>query len=292
MALAVDPTQGILLVGDNGGHRLVLFDQSGRSRGSIPCSPDSVGRTTCEPRAVALDSHDRIYLVDALSQEIEVLTSMGTRLARLDPAPAGAGAVRPQGIAVGASGRIYIVYAGESAGLLVIEPKGRVVLKVGFTPDGPFRGPVAVAVNSDESAIAVVDPEADLTVMLFSPDGQQLVSFGRHGEGEGTFSLASHVAWGPGNTLWVADQLRHSVSVFDSSGAFVGRIGGFGHDPGQFDYPVACEFLAPDRVAVLERVGARVQVLEVEVGRAREPQARLESAVSGWSGTSSFAEVD
>jgi hypothetical protein len=78
--------------------------------------------------------------------------------------------------------------------------------------------------------------------------------------------MAAHAAWGPGETLWIVDQIRHSVSAFTRQGTFLGRIGGFGNGPGQFDYPIACAFVAPDRLAVLERAGARLQVLEVDVG--------------------------
>jgi hypothetical protein len=36
-----------------------------------------------------------------------------------------------------------------------------------------------------------------------------------------------------------------------------------GAGPGQFQYPAACAFLAADRIVVVERAGARFQVLEV-----------------------------
>jgi hypothetical protein len=129
-------------------------------------------------------------------------------------------------------------------------------------------------------------------VSIYGSDGRLRVSFGPHGEGDGTFSVAAHAAWGPGNTLWVTDQVRHSISVFDSEGRYQGRIGGFGRGPGQFDYPIGCAFLAPDRVAVLERAGSRLQVLDVDVGEARESQTGLGSHGSGESGTYSSAEVD
>jgi hypothetical protein len=54
------------------------------------------------------------------------------------------------------------------------------------------------------------------------------------------------------------------VSVFDDGGSYLGRVGGFGDGPGQFNYPAACAFLAPDRLVVLERAGARGQILEVD----------------------------
>jgi hypothetical protein len=146
-------------------------------------------------------------------------------------------------------------------------------------------------VSPDEDEIAVVDPTAERVVSVYGSDGRLRVAFGPHGEGDGTFSMAAHAAWGPGNTLWVTDQIRHSISVFDTDGHYLGWIGGFGRGPGQFDYPIACAFLAPDRVAVLERAGSRLQVLDVEPGLSPEPRSTSSSG-SGESGTYSSAEVD
>jgi hypothetical protein len=63
----------------------------------------------------------------------------------------------------------------------------------------------------------------------------------------------------------VTDTSRNTIEVFDETGAFRGRLGGFGHGPGQFSYPAGCAFQSPDRLVVLERAGARIQVLEIDV---------------------------
>jgi DNA-binding beta-propeller fold protein YncE len=290
--VAVDSTRGILVVADSGGHRLALFDAKGRSRGTIPCDATLNEARSCEPKCVAIDTHHRIFSLDALGKEIEVLTPSGARLAHFDPFPGDSLQVRAQALAVGRSGRIYVVFAGTRAGYVVLGPKGAREQTVGFAADGPFKGPTAIAVNADESALAIVDPGAERQVSVYGSDGRLQFSCGPHGEGDGTFSMAVHAAWGPDGTLWVTDQIRHSISVFDGKGQFVGRIGGFGRAPGQFDYPIGCVFVAPDRVAVLERAGSRLQVLAIEVGKAWEPQARLSSFVSGCIRSIPSAEVN
>jgi DNA-binding beta-propeller fold protein YncE len=295
LGLAVDPSRQLLVVADTGNHRLVLMDASGRSRGSMICDAGGTAAGACEPRAVAFDPQGRLYVLDSLAPEIEVRTPTGTQLARFDPLSPDPGGARPQDLDVGPSGRIYIVYAGERAGLLVVEPRGHAiatVLRVGFETDGPFSGPAAVAVNASETAIAIVDPAAEKTVLVFDTAGVLQASFGAHGEGDGTFSMAAQVTWGPGETLWVTDQIRHSVSVFEQDGTYLGNLGGYGTDPGQFYYPIGVAFLAPDRLAVLERAGARLQVLAVDVGKAWEPQTGLGSEGSGESGASLSAEVN
>jgi DNA-binding beta-propeller fold protein YncE len=288
--VAADSVRGILVVADTGRQRLVIVDEKGRSRGTIPMAASP--QQSSEPRSVAVDARGRVYVQDALKAEIEVLTPAGARLALFDPRPADLVQTHTQAVAVGASGRIYVLLVGERSGYVVLDSKGRLLSQVGFTEDLAFHGPASIAVSPDESAIAVVDPPGERVVFVFGSDGRLQANFGPHGEGEGTFSMAAHAAWGPGNTLWVTDQLRHSVSVFDRAGRFLGRVGGFGREPGQFEYPIGCAFLGADRVAVLERAGSRLQVLEVNVGDAWEPQTGQGTFDHGDSGAHSSAEVD
>ena len=295
LALTADSTRGIFLVADTGGHRIAIFDGAGRCRGAVACGTDASGKTPVEPRSVALDRRGRLYVVDELSHDLEVMTSNGTHLGYIRPAvpPEIAATARPQHVAVGASGRIYVLYGGQAPGLAILDPAGKPVGSLGFaaSESGGFKGPVSVAVNADETEICIVDPIADQAVQIYGSDGTRLAAFGGHGEGDGTFSLAMHAAWGPDNTLWVTDTVRHTISIFDSRGKFLNRIGGFGGGPGEFDYPVACAFLAQDRLVVLERAGARCQVFAVVAGGSRVSQPGESSGGSGASGTD-FASVE
>lgn len=291
--LAADSSRGVLVVADTGNHRIVTLDATGRSRGSLSWVTDEARGRRCEPRGLALDARGRLYVVDVVGGEVEVLTSTGSHLATLAPTGADLEGIRAQDVAVGASGRIYVAYAGRSPGILVFDPRGAIGARIGFAAAGAgeLRSPVGLAVSPDETEIAVLDPEADHAVRVYGVEGTLHASFGRHGEGDGTFSRAAHVVWGPDASLWVTDSIRHSISVFDRQGQFRGRIGGFGHGPGSFNYPVACAFLARDRVAVLERAGARLQVLEVEVGQARAASPGSGSQGSGSTGALFRMEV-
>jgi DNA-binding beta-propeller fold protein YncE len=288
--LVTDPARGIIIIADTGNHRIATFDSTFRSRGVVLLDP-AHGKDPSEPRSLAIGERMRLFLVDNLNREIEVLTPRGTHLAYAPSLlPEGVGdAARPQDIVIGPSGRIYLLCGGERPGFVVGESDGSPITHVGFEPTaaGLFTGPTALDVDPTETMVAVADPMAEKPVLLFSVEGALITSFGRHGEGDGTFSMVSDVTWGPGATLWVTDTVRHSISVFDTQGTYLGRIGGFGHGPGQFDYPSGCAFLAPDRLVVLERVGARFQVLEVQVPASDHPAgATLEQGGSGVTGAS------
>jgi len=276
LALTTDSSRGIVLVADTGNHRLVVLDREGRTRGVIASAPIDARGTLGAPSAVAIDRRGRIFVLDDIRRSIEVLTPTGSRIAELAPAlpAAAAPGSQIQDIAIGASGSIYILYSGATPGILVLDAKGRTTREIGFAParkDG-LDGPVALAVNEAETLIATVDPRAENSVRVATIDGDHFASFGTHGEGEGTFSLAASVAWGPNETVWIVDAVRHSVSAFESDGRFIGRIGGFGAGPGQFNYPIACEFLADDQLAVLERAGGRYQLMRLDVESSGTPR--------------------
>jgi DNA-binding beta-propeller fold protein YncE len=286
--MVADTTRGVVVIADTGNHRLVIFDSHWRSRGTLDYDVGESNGTSAEPASVALDSRGRMFVADQLSDYIEVMTSQGSHITSFRPIfPAKLTTkVHLQDVVVGRSGRIYVLCSGERPGLVVLSPIGEPLVSLGFGPveKGPFTAPVALAVNADESMMAVVDPLGEKSVLVNSTDGTPLFAFGEHGEGQATFSMAAGATWGPNGNLWVVDTIRHSISVFDRRGGYLGRIGGFGHGPGQFNYPVACAFLGADRLAVLERAGARCQVLQVTVPPATEGHDHLDFSDSGASG--------
>jgi hypothetical protein len=264
--LFVDKARSVILVADRGNHRLVLFDVSGRCRGTIPFQTSPAGEGPGEPLTLAADTSGNMFVVNALDARVSVLTARGSRLGTVElPVPAGTGS-RPQSVDVGLSGSIYLLCGGPFAGVVVTDHNGHRLEGQGLTPGTePLGSAVSLAVNEAAGLLCIVSPLAEKQVRLYGLDGRLRAEFGAHGDGEGTFSMAAHVAWGPGNTLWITDTLRHSISVFDARGTCLGRIGGFGRGPGQFNFPVACGFLSDDRLVVLERGSARFQILAVHV---------------------------
>jgi DNA-binding beta-propeller fold protein YncE len=279
LGMTVDRARGLLVVADTGNHRLVVVDAKGRSRGGIPCVASASEGRSCEPRAVACDAGGRLYAVGTLTRGIEIISPTGARLARLDPLPPQHTTDAIQGVAVAPSGRIWVTIAGTHSAIVALRSDGTTDLRIERAGSAALGSLGGIAVNADETLIAAVSTDAERPISVFRTDGTYVASFGKRGEGEGTFSRPTHLAWGVGNTLWVVDTLRGSISVFDAKGDYRGRIGGFGRGPGQFSYPVACAFLADDRLAVLERAGARIQVLEIEM--AENPELRPGRAPTG-----------
>jgi hypothetical protein len=290
VGLCADARRHIFIVADTGNQRLAIFDEAGRCRGTLayaqgrpgPVTPGVPQVRTAEPASVAIDARGRLYVLDNIGHTVEVLTALGSHLSWLEPPLPGAAASEAQAdyVAVGALGNIHLLYSGAVPGLVIVEPKGDLIASLGFERGDAraLRTPICVAVDPQERELAVVDPEAEREVRVLGVDGTLLAAFGTHGEAQGTLSMAVHVAWGPGHSLWVTDTIRHSISIFDDRGAFLDRIGGFGAAPGQFNYPAACAFLGDDRLVVLERAGARCQILEVETQGLRQARATRTAA--------------
>ena len=277
-ALVSDARRGILIIADTGRHRLVGFDRNWRSRGSIVLDEQNV----TEPSALALDARGRMFVLDRNSGRIEVMDTRGTHITFFNPPlPPQAELARVQDLAIGLSGRLYLLVGGSHPGLCILDRIGRPLHQVGFDRAGTatWASPLSLAVNADETRIAVTDAAAANVVMVLDAEGRVLRGFGSHGEARDSFSLPQDVVWGTGNTLWITDTLRHSVSVFDERGTLLGRVGGYGKGPGQFAYPVGCVFLAENRIAVLERANARCQVFEMELPASFRPSTALDLKV-------------
>jgi len=276
--LLVDSPRGLLFVADTGNHRIAIFDESWRCRGCISYEEEE---SAGEPKAMAIDARGRLFVVDALSPEIEVLNPRGSRIASFSPRlPEGTPAdERPQDIAIGAkTGRIFVVYAGEVPGIAILDPGGKTLSTIGFAEanQASLVSPVALAVDPEETRLVVADPLAEEEIHVIPLGDGAPHSFGKHGRAAGTLSIAVDVTWGPERTVWVTDANRHSIEVYDDQGSHLGSLGGFGPGPGQLNYPARCAFLAPDRLVVLERAGARFQVLTLDLSGLRQREERVE----------------
>jgi hypothetical protein len=102
----------------------------------------------------------------------------------------------------------------------------------------------------------------ELALQIFSGAGAFVRGFGVHDVGAGNFSLPSGVAVTPDGRIFATDELRHCVQAFGPDGRFLGVLGADGLFAGGLSYPSA---LATDgaRLAVVERVAGRLQVLEL-----------------------------
>ena len=84
--------------------------------------------------------------------------------------------------------------------------------------------------------------------------------------GAENFSLPSGLAVDSKGHILVSDELRHQVKIFNTDGKFLGQFGGLGDGPGQLAFPTDLAVDDRDRIYVVERQTARIQVFEPVTG--------------------------
>lgn len=145
---------------------------------------------------------------------------------------------KPAGIALDASGRVYVVDA-TARRLVVFDALGLFLGQI----DGSawWQRPSAVAVDAPGERVYIVDTggvESDRhRVWMHDARGRPLGSFGRRGSDDGEFNLPADIAMAPDGTLWVLDAGNFRVQAFDAGGRYLRQFGSLGNGVGQFARP-------------------------------------------------------
>jgi tripartite motif-containing protein 71 len=130
-----------------------------------------------------------------------------------------------------------------------------------------FSNPVDVAIRND-GVLYVVNrsnptqgPPGGLRIGIVTIDEEFLGDFGSHGAEDGQFIWMTAIALDQHDTIYVADELRHDIQVFDRDGAFIRKWGSFGSGPGEFNRPSGLAVSPDDTVYVVDHLNQRVQRL-------------------------------
>jgi DNA-binding beta-propeller fold protein YncE len=133
-----------------------------------------------------------------------------------------------------------------------------------------FSNPVDVAIRAD-GVLFVVNrsnptqgPPGGLRIGIVTIDQQFLGDFATHGTEDGQFVWMTAIALDRHENIYIADEFRHDVQVFDRDGKFIRKWGALGGDPGQFNRPSGLAVSNNDVVYVVDHLNHRVQKLTPE----------------------------
>jgi DNA-binding beta-propeller fold protein YncE len=163
---------------------------------------------------VAVDSQDRLYVLNRGKVPILVFSPEGKLIARL-----GKGIiVDPHGIFIDRNDDIWCVDRRANR-VFCLKPNGKVKLEIhgDCEPGKPFRWPTAVAVSS-KGQVFVSDGYENARVHCFSKKGKWIRSWGRPGRKPGEFRLPHGIAVDEKNRVYVCDRENARVQIFDSRG--------------------------------------------------------------------------
>jgi len=142
------------------------------------------------------------------------------------------------------------------------------VKTIGLTNNGDngrgYANPVSLAVSSDGRIFVMnrCDPvrARAIRVGICNLDEDYLGEFGDgSGEGDTQFRLPTAIAFDSRDRLHVTDEFLNRVTVFDSSGGFLGKWGEGGRGDGQLSGPSGIAFDSEDNAYVVDHRSNRVQ---------------------------------
>ena len=129
---------------------------------------------------------------------------------------------------------------------------------------GGARGPRGVAIN--QRGEVVVTEWDGHCVLVFSPSGEKLRSFGTYGSGQGQLNHPYGVAVdGEGNIL-VTDSDNDRIQKFTAEGHFLAAVDTWGSGPLQFSDPTDIAFnMSNNNVYVVDKFSHRVHILNSDL---------------------------
>jgi DNA-binding beta-propeller fold protein YncE len=102
-----------------------------------------------------------------------------------------------------------------------------------------------------------------LRVTICTIDEEYIGQFTTFGEGDGQITWPTSVAVGK-DKVFVSDEHRHDIQVFDLNGVFLSKWGSKGTGPGQFDRPSGLAVDRDGNVLVVDSLNNRIQKLTAD----------------------------
>jgi DNA-binding beta-propeller fold protein YncE len=136
------------------------------------------------------------------------------------------------------------------------------------------EGGVMYVLNRSNSAQA---PMGAVRVGICTIDADFIGQFGGFGEGDGQFVWPTSIDRDSKGNLYVTDEHRHDVQVFDKDGNFIRKFGSFGSGPGQLNRPSGIAVDLDDNLIVVDHMNNRIQKFSPE----GEPLAAWGTAGNG-----------
>lgn len=123
------------------------------------------------------------------------------------------------------------------------------------------EGGVVYVLNRSNSFHA---PMGAVRVTICTLDEEYLGQFGGFGTEDGQFTWPTAIARDSRGNLYVSDEHRHDVQVFDQEGAFLRKWGTLGAGDGQLDRPSGLAVDGDDNVFVVDHLNNRIQKFSPE----------------------------
>lgn len=215
-----------------------------------------------KPRAIAIDSDDRLYIVD-MTGRIQVFSRDGEFLRSWQTPESTNG--KPSGLSFDLAGNLLVADTHYFR-VLTYRPDG---LRLEDQTIGGICGPgpgefhfVTDAVQDSAGNFYVAEYGEFDRVQKFDPQGNFLFQWGGPGSELGQFTRPQNLQVDQQDHVWVVDACNHRIQVFDASQEPVRLVRSWGQQgsaPGQLNYPYDLVLDDAGHVYVCEFGNHRVQ---------------------------------
>lgn len=211
-----------------------------------------------KPRAIAIDSQDRLYLVDWTAR-IQAFDRDGVFAGLCFTTPDYRNG-RPSGLSVDADDNL-VVSDSHYHCVRIYSPAGALLRTIGGSA-GTAPGQLAYvsdALRDARGNFYIAEFGDNQRISKFDADGRFLKCWGEPGSEPGQFARVRALALGPDGLLYAADACNHRIQVFTTEGELLRVWGSAGAEPGQLSYPYDLAFGPGPCLYVVEYGNQRVQ---------------------------------
>lgn len=222
--------------------------------------------------AVAVDSHDRVYVYSRSEHPMVVfdrdgnfLTSWGDDILK-----------DAHGIFIDTEDNIYCVER-ETHVMRKFTTEGELLMTLG-TPDKPgaegepFNLPTDLALGPD-GEMYISDGYGNARIHKYSPEGELIKSWGKPGTGPGEFDLPHCVRVDPRNRLMVADRENNRIQFFTLDGEYIEEWGNLLHPD--------TIFISEDELVYIAELDQRITIMTLDGDVVSQWGSERGSTVSG-----------
>ncbi len=170
-----------------------------------------------EPRGIAFDSRNNLYVVDTRNFRIQKFSQDGRFILEWGGKGAKKGQFEdPSGIAIDKYDNIFVADTWNQR-IQKFSKDGR--FKAAFTYPGGFYSPRGVAVDAEGNIF--VSDTGNHRVCVLSPKGEAVRCWGERGSRKGRFFEPVGIALDQKGYVYVADSGNRRIQVFDKEGRFM-----------------------------------------------------------------------
>jgi tripartite motif-containing protein 71 len=190
---------------------------------------------------------------------------------------------------------VWVVDTGNNRVQKFTASSGAFVSDVDGSSSGlAFSGPTGIAIGPTATHLYVLDPVNGRVVKFLKSTHAFVATFAvGTGTADGQISTtAEGIALDVTGRIWISDTGNHRIQVFDSAGAFLGKIGSFGSGDAQFKSPKQLVFnAAGDTAYVADSGNGRLVTLQEDLGQITPVITTRSNSGSGGNNTNISVDV-